>query len=71
MILNIRPTDIQAMNTVIQEIDARYTEEQQEDMLAAIVKVLGQPEEGAQREAMERDKEAEIKAQGEGMEVDN
>lgn len=70
MILNMRPTDIQAMNSVIQEIDERYTESEQEDMLAAIVRVLGQPDEGAEREAMERDKEAGIMAQGEGMEID-
>ncbi|KAH7320215.1 RNA polymerase Rpb4-domain-containing protein [Stachybotrys elegans] len=43
MILNLRPVSIPALNTVIEDMGERFTEEQQEDILNSIAEVLGQP----------------------------
>ncbi|KAK6081355.1 RNA polymerase III subunit C17 [Seiridium cupressi] len=46
MILNLRPTNPVALNTVIEDMEARFGQEQQEDISAGIAEVLGQfPEE--------------------------
>ncbi|KAK6084193.1 RNA polymerase III subunit C17 [Seiridium cupressi] len=46
MILNLRPTNPVALNTVIEDMEVRFGQEQQEDISAGIAEVLGQfPEE--------------------------
>lgn len=47
MILNLRPSSVVALNTVLEDMSERYTEEQQEEMVQIILDVLGQPESGA------------------------
>lgn len=42
MMLNLRPASVAALNTVIEEMSERFTEEQQEEMVAVISDVLGQ-----------------------------
>jgi hypothetical protein len=52
MILNLRPTNPVALNTVIEDMEVRFGQEQQEDISAGITEVLGQfpEEEGAEEE---------------------
>lgn len=42
MILNLRPASVAALNTVIEEMGERFTEEQQEEMVTSVLEVLGQ-----------------------------
>ncbi|KAL6854131.1 RNA polymerase Rpb4 domain-containing protein [Trichoderma novae-zelandiae] len=42
MILNLRPATVAALNTVIEEMGERFSDEQQEEMVAIISEVLGQ-----------------------------
>lgn len=42
MILNLRPASVAALNTVIEEMAERFSDEQQEEMVAIISEVLGQ-----------------------------
>ncbi|KAL7810973.1 RNA polymerase Rpb4 domain-containing protein [Trichoderma aethiopicum] len=42
MILNLRPASVAALNTVIEEMAERFSDEQQEEMVAIISDVLGQ-----------------------------
>ncbi|KAK6189233.1 ribose-phosphate pyrophosphokinase [Pestalotiopsis sp. IQ-011] len=42
MILNMRPTNPVALNTVIEDMEVRFGPEQQEDISAGIAEVLGQ-----------------------------
>ncbi len=50
MILNLRPSTTPALNTVLEDMADRYTDEQQEEMVAIIAEVLGefQSEKGAE-----------------------
>ncbi|KAL7918739.1 RNA polymerase Rpb4 domain-containing protein [Trichoderma austrokoningii] len=47
MILNLRPASVAALNTVIEEMAERFSDEQQEDMVNIILEVLGQFEASA------------------------
>lgn len=42
MILNLRPASVAALNTVIEEMAERFSDEQQEGMVNIILEVLGQ-----------------------------
>lgn len=42
MILNLRPASVAALNTVIEEMAERFSDEQQEEMVNIILEVLGQ-----------------------------
>jgi hypothetical protein len=42
MILNLRPATTAALNTVLEDMTDRYTDEQQEEMVAIIAEVLGE-----------------------------
>lgn len=42
MILNLRPASVAALNTVIEEMSERFSDEQQEEMVNIILAVLGQ-----------------------------
>lgn len=51
MILNLRPTNPVALNTVIEDMEDRFDQAAQEDIAAGIAEVLGQfPEEDAAEE---------------------
>ncbi|ORY55087.1 RNA polymerase III subunit C17 [Pseudomassariella vexata] len=52
MIFNLRPTTIITLNTVIEDMEDRFTEEQQQDIVEGIVEVLGEfpPTEEAEEE---------------------
>ncbi|KAI9756003.1 MAG: hypothetical protein M4579_004048 [Chaenotheca gracillima] len=41
MILNLRPLDVTALDTLVEEIDDRFTQTQQEEMVGLIKDVLG------------------------------
>lgn len=53
MILNVRPAAVPALNTILEDMEDRYTEEEQETMVSIISEVLGRFEEPAQAEAGE------------------
>lgn len=56
MILNMRPTNPVALNTVIEDMEVRFGPEQQEDISAGIADVLGQfPEEEGGADEDQRD----------------
>ncbi|TVY54055.1 DNA-directed RNA polymerase III subunit rpc9 [Lachnellula suecica] len=59
MMLNLRPTKLENLNTIIQEMEERFTEEEQNAILAAIVKVLGRPDGEFEREKMEENAHAD------------
>ncbi|PHH71307.1 hypothetical protein CDD82_6591 [Ophiocordyceps australis] len=42
VILNLRPTSVVALNTIVDDLGERFSEEQQEEIVAMIVEVLGQ-----------------------------
>lgn len=50
MILNVRPATVPALNTILEDMEDRYTEEEQETMVNIISEVLGRFEEPAQAE---------------------
>ncbi len=45
MILNLRPSSVAALNTVLEDMGDRYTETEQEQLVTTISEVLGQFEE--------------------------
>jgi hypothetical protein len=47
MILNLRPASVAALNTVVEDMTDRFTEEQQEEMVQIVGEVLGFPEPAA------------------------
>jgi len=56
MFVNLRPTTIAALNAILEHMEERYDQQQQEEILGIIIEVLGefpQPEEGAEEDAME------------------
>ena len=57
MILNLRPTNVPTLNAVLEDMEDRFTPEQQEDIVAGISEVLGAfeppPEEGGAMETTE------------------
>lgn len=77
MILNLRPTNLINLTTLIEEMDLRFTEEQQQEMVKIIAEVLGKPDSEANRQAMTENREARKEqselanqeGQGEDMEV--
>ncbi|KAI0181537.1 RNA polymerase II [Hypoxylon sp. FL1284] len=53
MILNVRPTENAVLNTVIEDMEDRFSTEQQEEILNIIIETLGQfpqEEDGAQED---------------------
>ncbi|KAK8190332.1 RNA polymerase Rpb4-domain-containing protein [Phyllosticta capitalensis] len=46
MILNLRPKSLAELDTIMEELDSRYGEEKQEELLAIVKECLGPVEEG-------------------------
>jgi hypothetical protein len=42
MILNLRPTTVETLNTVIEDMEVRFDGDQQTDIVTGIIEVLGQ-----------------------------
>ncbi|KAG5914042.1 hypothetical protein E4U42_000719 [Claviceps africana] len=42
MILNLRPASVAALNTIIEDMPERFSDEQQEDMVNSVAQILGQ-----------------------------
>ncbi|KAG6024179.1 hypothetical protein E4U41_001836 [Claviceps citrina] len=42
MMLNLRPASVAALNTIIEDMPERFSDEQQEDMVNSVAQVLGQ-----------------------------
>jgi hypothetical protein len=59
MMLNLRPTKLENLNTIIQEMQDRFPDEEQEKILAVITKVLGRPDGEAERQKMADNTEME------------
>lgn len=78
MIINLRPANAGNLNTVVEEMEDRFTDEQQEEIVAIIAEVLGRPDGEAERQAMtDNAKEAreeefnQVSQQQEIMDVDS
>jgi hypothetical protein len=52
MIMNLRPTKEESLNTVVEQMEDRYSDEQQAEIVAIIAEVLGTPDGEAERQAM-------------------
>jgi succinyl-CoA synthetase alpha subunit len=77
MIMNLRPANGSGLNTILEEMGDRFSEDQQEEILVIIGEVLGTPDGAAERKVMaDNAKEARMEQfkeevqQGEDMEVD-
>ena len=77
MIMNIRPASESNLNTVLEQMEERFTDAQQVEIVTIIGEVLGRPDGEAERHAMtENAKEArqeefnQVSQQEEVMEVD-
>lgn len=57
MILNLRPTKPEILNTMVEELETRFDEEQQMDMARIITEVLGKPNTEAEKMALQEDAE--------------
>ncbi|RYP82113.1 hypothetical protein DL770_005677 [Monosporascus sp. CRB-9-2] len=57
MIFNMRPTNIPTLNAVIEDMEERFTQDEQEDIVNGIAEVLGSfpppPEEDGEGDAMQ------------------
>lgn len=65
MILNLRPASVAALNTVVEDMPERFTDEQQEELVAIIAEILGQfpaPPEDANGDDVAMDDAAEAAA---------
>lgn len=52
MIMNLRPANAGNLNSVVEEMEDRFSDEQQEEIVAIIAEVLGRPDGEAERQAM-------------------
>ena len=53
MIMNLRPTKPENLNTMIEDMEERFPEdEQQNEIVEVIAEVLGRPDGAAERQAM-------------------
>ncbi|TVY40335.1 DNA-directed RNA polymerase III subunit [Lachnellula occidentalis] len=70
MMLNLRPTTLENLNTIFQEMETRFGEEDQTEILDVITRVLGTPDGEAERQAMAdvtevlKQQAEDLKAQG-------
>jgi hypothetical protein len=70
MMLNLRPTKLENLNTIIQEMEDRFPGEvMQKEILAVITKVLGKPDDEAERQTMADNTELLKKRQAEELEA--
>ena len=52
MIINLRPANLGNLNTIVEELEGRFDDEQQKAIVEAIIEVLGKADEEAERLAM-------------------
>ncbi|CAL3963285.1 hypothetical protein PZA11_000952 [Diplocarpon coronariae] len=52
MIMNLRPTKPENLNTIVEELVDRFTDEEQYEIVNIITRVLGKPEGETERKAM-------------------
>lgn len=52
MIMNLRPTKPENLNTIVEEMESRFTDEEQNKIVQVIAEVLGRPDGEAERQAM-------------------
>jgi hypothetical protein len=52
MIMNLRPTKPENLNTIVEEMESRFTDEEQNNIVQVIAEVLGRPDGEAERQAM-------------------
>lgn len=71
MIMNLRPTKCESLNTIVEEMDDRFTDDQQLEIVEIIAEVLGTADGNAERQAMNDQAEVRKGQQPETkMEVD-
>ncbi|GAB0137576.1 hypothetical protein EsDP_00005836 [Epichloe bromicola] len=60
MILNLRPASVAALNTIIEDMPERFSDEQQEDMVNSVAEILGQFEAAEAAENGEAAEEGDV-----------
>lgn len=70
MIMNLRPHKPESLNTMVEEMETRFTDEEQHEIVRLIAEALGKPDGDAERQAMTDNANEARKVQGEKMEVD-
>lgn len=74
MIMNLRPTKPENLNTIVEEMEERFPgDELQWEIVTVIAETLGKPDGEAERQAMSDEKKEARKEQSdkqEGMDVD-
>lgn len=70
MIMNLRPHKPESLNTMVEEMETRFTDEEQHEIVRLITEALGKPDGDAERQAMTDNANEARKVQGEKMEVD-
>jgi hypothetical protein len=77
MIMNLRPTKPESLNTIVEEMEERFPDGIQMEIVGIIGEVLGKPDGEAERQAMSDNAKEARKEQfdqesreGEAMEVD-
>jgi hypothetical protein len=77
MIMNLRPAKPENLNTIIEEMEGRFDDDQQMAIVDAITDVLGKPDGEAERQAMTdnakeaRKEKPDLGSRQEVMEVDD
>ena len=75
MILNLRPIKPENLNTIVEEMEARFPgEELQREICEIIAEVLGKPDGEAERNAMSEsaiEARKEVERQGENVEMED
>lgn len=77
MIINLRPAKPENLNTIIEEMEGRFDDDQQMAIVEAIADVLGKPDGEAERQAMTdnakeaRKEKPDLESRHEVMEVDD
>ena len=52
MIMNIRPTRADVLNAIVEELETRFDQTQQNEITEIVIEVLGQPDGEAERQAL-------------------
>ena len=76
MIMNLRPTKPESLNTIVEEMEERFPDDVQMEIVRVIGEVLGKPDGEAERQAMTdnakeaRKEQLDQGSREEAMEVD-
>ena len=52
MVMNLRPSKPENLNTIVEEMEERFSDDTQKEIVRVITEVLGKPDGEAERQAM-------------------